>query len=296
MKIFSYLKNKKFFKITKNPFCSEFSDKKFIENQLQNHGHKTIYLDFQSTTPLDPLVLEAMLPYMTEKFGNPHSKSHLFGWETEKIVECSREKIAKLINADPKEIIFTSGATESNNLAIKGLAEFYKDKKKHFITTQIEHKCVLDTFRHLQTKGFEVTYLPVKSNGIIDLEAFKKAIRPDTLAASVIHVHNEIGVIQPIKEIGKICRDNNMFFHTDCAQSTGKFKIDVNDMNIDLLSISGHKIYGPKGVGALYIRKKPRVRLIPQMNGGGQERGFRSGTLAPFVSILYFIYISYVLD
>jgi cysteine desulfurase len=245
--------------------------------------HKSVYLDFQATTPIDPVVLDAMLPYMTDVFGNPHSKSHSFGWEAESAVEEARGKIASLIKADPKEIIFTSGATESNNLALKGIAEFNKDKKKHIITTQIEHKCVLDTCRYLQTRGFDITYLPVQKNGILDLNTLKSAIRPDTLAVSVIYVHNEVGVIQPIKEIGKICRENNIFFHTDSAQAAGKFKIDVNEMNIDLLSISGHKIYGPKGVGALYIRRKPRVRMVPQMSGGGQERGFRSGTLSPFV-------------
>ncbi len=269
-------------------FCSStLADNKFVEDQLKKgREHKSIYLDFQSTTPLDPAVLDTMLPYMTDKFGNPHSKSHIYGWETEKAVECAREKVAKILKADAKEIIFTSGATESNNLAIKGVAEFYKDKKTHLITTQIEHKCVLDTMRHLQTKGFTVTYLPVQKNGIVDIEVLKKAIKPETLLVSVINVHNEIGVVQPIKEIGRICKENNVFFHTDCAQAIGKFPIDVNEMNIDLLSISGHKLYGPKGVGALYIRRKPRIRLVPQINGGGQEKGFRSGTLSPFVSIL----------
>lgn len=259
-----------------------------IENSVELK-HKSVYLDFQATTPIDPIVLDSMLPYMTEVFGNPHSKSHSFGWEAEKAVEEARAKIASLIKADSKEIIFTSGATESNNLALKGIAEFNKEKKKHIITTQIEHKCVLETCRFLQTRGFDITYLPVQKNGIVDLNTFKSAIRPDTLAVSVIYVHNEVGVIQPIKEIGKICREHNIFFHTDSAQAAGKFKIDVNEMNIDLLSISGHKIYGPKGVGALYIRRKPRVRIFPQMSGGGQERGFRSGTLSPFVSSNIFI-------
>lgn len=192
--------------------------------------------------------------------------------------------MADLIGASQKEIIFTSGATESNNLCLKGVAEFYKDKKKHIITTQIEHKCVLDTCRHLEDKGFKVTYLPVKfSTGLIDLEELKKAITPETLLVSCMYVNNEIGVAQPLKEIGQICKDNKVFFHTDAAQAVGKLPIDVNDMHIDLMSISGHKIYGPKGVGALYIRRKPRVRLVPQMNGGGQEKGLRSGTLAPHV-------------
>lgn len=261
-----------------------FTSNHMHQETLPEKKHKSVYLDFQATTPIDPMVLDEMLPYMTDVFGNPHSKSHSFGWEAEKAVEEARIKIASLIKADSKEIIFTSGATESNNLALKGIAEFNKDKKKHIITTQIEHKCVLDTCRYLQTRGFEVTYLPVQKNGIVDLNTLKSAIRPDTLAVSVIYVHNEVGVIQPIKEIGQICRENNIFFHTDSAQAAGKFKIDVNEMNIDLLSISGHKIYGPKGVGALYIRRKPRVRMIPQMSGGGQERGFRSGTLSPFVS------------
>lgn len=264
-------------------FCSSIFR---LVDPLDSRGkHKTIYLDFQATTPIDPVVLDSMLPYMTDLFGNPHSKSHVYGWEAEKAVEKSREQIANLIGADSKEIIFTSGATESNNLALKGVADFYKDKKKHIITTQIEHKCILDTCRHLQTKGFEVTYLPVKPNGIIDMEVLKKAIRPDTLMISVIYVHNEIGVVQPVKEIGALCREKGIFFHSDCAQAAGKFNINVNEMNIDLLSISGHKVYGPKGVGALYIRRKPRVRLLPQMNGGGQERGFRSGTLSPFVTL-----------
>lgn len=278
----SYILKGNPFKTLNKTFCS-------YNNHMYNNKDKserTIYLDFQSTTPIAPEVLDAMMPFMTEKYGNPHSKSHIYGWETDKIVEDSRAKIAKLIKADPKEIIFTSGATESNNLAIKGVAEFNKDRKKHIITTQIEHKCVLDTCRHLKEKGFDVDFLPVKSNGIIDLEVLKNAIREDTVLVSVINVHNEIGVIQPIKEIGSICKSRNVLFHTDSAQAVGKFPIDVNDMNIDLLSISGHKIYGPKGVGALYIRRKPRVRLVCQINGGGQEKGFRSGTLSPFVSLI----------
>lgn len=273
----------------------KFSTKSNTPSEQQNSNcsisndcdkkHRTIYLDFQSTTPLDPEVLNSMLPYMVQMFGNPHSKTHAYGWEAEKGVENARAQIADLINADPKEIIFTSGATESNNLALKGLAEFYKDKKKHLICTQIDHKCVLDTMRYLEGKGFRVTYLPVKTNGLIDLDDLRKSITEDTLAFSCIMVHNEIGVIQEIKEIGKICRERKVFFHTDAAQAVGKIPVDVNDMNIDLLSISGHKLYGPKGVGALYVRRKPRVRLVPQINGGGQERGFRSGTLSPFVRL-----------
>lgn len=238
-----------------------------------------IYLDYQATTPVDPRVVEEMLPYFTEKFGNAHSRSHSFGWESEAAVEVAREQIAKLINADPKEIIFTSGATESNNMAIKGVAHFYAKKKKHIITVVTEHKCVLDACRHLEEEGFKVTYLPVDSNGLINLQDLEKAITPETSLVSVMAINNEIGVIQPIKEIGKICREHGVFFHSDCAQAFGKIALDVREMNIDLMSVSGHKIYAPKGVGALYISRKPRVRLEALMNGGGQERGFRSGTL-----------------
>ncbi|MEZ5690949.1 MAG: IscS subfamily cysteine desulfurase [Rickettsiales bacterium] len=238
-----------------------------------------IYLDYQATTPMDPRVLEKMMPYFTEKFGNPHSRSHSYGWETESACELAREQIAELIGAGAKEIIFTSGATESNNIALKGIAHFYGDKKKHIITVTTEHKCVLDSCRHLEREGFEVTYLPVQENGLIDIERLKAAIKEDTVLVSVMAVNNEIGVIQPIAEIGKICREKGVFFHTDAAQAFGKIPLDVNAMNIDLMSISGHKIYGPKGVGALYIRRRPRVRLEPIFSGGGQERGFRSGTL-----------------
>lgn len=238
-----------------------------------------IYLDYQATTPVDPRVLAEMLPYFTEKFGNPHSRSHSFGWESEAAVEEAREKIAKLINADPKEIIFTSGATESNNLAIKGVAHFYESKKKHIITITTEHKCVLDACRNLESEGFKVTYLPVKGNGIIDLNLLQEAITPETGLVSIMGINNEIGVIQPLAEIGKICRDRGVFFHSDCAQAFGKIPLDVKAMNIDLMSISGHKIYAPKGIGALFISRKPRVRLEPLISGGGQERGFRSGTL-----------------
>jgi len=238
-----------------------------------------IYLDYQATTPMDPRVLEAMLPYFTYKFGNPHSRSHSYGWEAEEGVEKARGQVAKLIGADEKEVIFTSGATESNNLAIRGVAEFYKDRKNHIVTTVTEHKCVLDTCRHLEQSGFEVTYLPVQKNGLIDLEVLRNAITDKTVVVSVMAVNNEIGVIQPLEEIGKICREKKTFFHTDAAQAAGKIPLDVEKMNVDLMSISGHKIYGPKGIGALYVRRKPRVRLVPLIVGGGQERGFRSGTL-----------------
>ena len=238
-----------------------------------------IYLDYQATTPMDPRVLEAMMPYFTHQFGNPHSRSHSYGWEAEEGVEKARGQVAKLIGADEKEVIFTSGATESNNLAIRGVAEFYKDRKNHIVTTVTEHKCVLDTCRHLEQSGFEVTYLPVQKNGLIDLEALRAAVTDKTVVVSVMAVNNEIGVIQPLAEIGKICREKKAFFHTDAAQAVGKIALDVEAMNIDLLSISGHKIYGPKGIGALYVRRKPRVRLVPLIVGGGQERGFRSGTL-----------------
>jgi cysteine desulfurase len=238
-----------------------------------------IYLDYQATTPMDPRVLEAMMPYFTHQFGNPHSRSHSYGWEAEEGVEKARGQVAKLIGADEKEVIFTSGATESNNLAIRGVAEFYKDRKNHIVTTVTEHKCVLDTCRHLEQSGFEVTYLPVQKNGLIDLDVLRAAVTDKTVVVSVMAVNNEIGVIQPLAEIGKICREKKAFFHTDAAQAAGKIALDVEAMNIDLMSISGHKIYGPKGIGALYVRRKPRVRLVPLIVGGGQERGFRSGTL-----------------
>jgi cysteine desulfurase len=238
-----------------------------------------LYFDYQATTPADPRVVAKMLPYFTEKFGNPHSRSHAYGWEAEAAVELAREQVAALIHADPKEIVFTSGATESNNLAIKGIAEFYKADKNHIITVQTEHKCVLESCRALEQEGFEVTYLPVQPNGLLDLEVLKAAIRPTTALVSVMAVHNEIGVIQPIAEIGAICRANGVFFHTDAAQAFGKIPLDVNVMNIDLMSISGHKIYAPKGIGALYVRRRPRVRLKSIISGGGQERGFRSGTV-----------------
>ena len=238
-----------------------------------------IYLDYQATTPMDPRVLEAMMPYFTYKFGNSSSRSHSYGWEAEEGTEKARVQVAKLIGADEKEVIFTSGATESNNLAIKGVAEFYKDRRNHIVTTVTEHKCVLDTCRHLEQQGFEVTYLPVQQNGLIDLDVLRAAVTDKTVVVSIMAVNNEIGVIQPLAEIGKICREKGAFFHTDAAQAAGKIPLDVEAMNIDLMSISGHKIYGPKGIGALYVRRKPRVRLVPLIVGGGQERGFRSGTL-----------------
>ena len=242
---------------------------------------RPIYLDYQSTTPCDPRVLAAMMPYFTEEFGNPHSRSHAYGWRAEEVVEEARAKVAQLIKADTKAVIFTSGATESNNLALKGVAHFYKDQKDHIITCATEHKCVLDSCRHLEQEGFKVTYLPVNNLGIIDLDQLREAITDRTSLVSIMAVNNEIGVIQPLAEIGKICRERGVFFHTDAAQAVGKIPLDVEAMNIDLLSISGHKIYGPKGIGALYVRRKPRVRLTSLITGGGQERGMRSGTLSP---------------
>lgn len=252
------------------------SEEAFNMNELKA---KPIYLDYQATTPTDPRVVEAMLPYFTEKFGNPHSRNHSFGWEAEDAVEIARGQVAKIIGASAKEIIFTSGATESNNLALKGVMKFYGKKKPHLITVVTEHKCVLDSARHLEQEGYKVTYLGVKDNGLIDLEELKAAISDETALVSVMGVNNEIGVIQPLKEIGAICRERKVFFHTDCAQAVGKIDLDVEDMNIDLMSISGHKIYGPKGIGALFVRRRPRVRVIAQITGGGQERGMRSGTL-----------------
>merc|ERR1719384_685057 len=251
-----------------------------VKKTLDKGEPRPLYLDAQSTTALDPRVLDAMLPYLTTYYGNPHSRTHAYGWESEAAMEKAREQIADLVGADPKEIIFTSGATESNNISCKGVARFYKSKKNHIITTQTEHKCVLDSCRVLEAEGFDVTYLPVQENGRINLEEFKAAIRPGkTVLASIMFVNNEIGVVQPIHEIGEICREHKMFLHTDAAQAVGKVSIDVNSMNIDLMSISGHKIYGPKGVGALYVRRRPRVRVEPIQSGGGQERGLRSGTV-----------------
>jgi cysteine desulfurase len=239
-----------------------------------------IYLDYSATTPVDPRVAECMIPYLTEKFGNPASRSHAYGWEAEKAVEAAREEVAGLVNCDPKEIVWTSGATESDNLAIKGVAQFYKGKGKHLITVRTEHKAVLDPMRELERQGFEVTYLDPEPSGLLALEKFAAAIRPDTILASVMHVNNEIGVIQDIETIGELCRAKGVLFHVDAAQSTGKAPIDLSRLKVDLMSFSAHKTYGPKGIGALYVRRKPRVRIEAQMHGGGHERGMRSGTLA----------------
>ncbi len=239
-----------------------------------------IYLDYSATTPVDPRVAAKMIPYITEHFGNPASRSHPYGWTAEKAVENAREEVAKLVGADPREIVWTSGATESNNLAIKGAANFYSAKGKHIITVATEHKAVIDTVRELERVGFEATYLQPEPNGLIDLEKFKAAIRPDTVLASVMFVNNEIGVIQDITAIGNICRENGIIFHVDAAQATGKVAIDLEKLPVDLMSFSAHKTYGPKGIGALYVRRKPRIRIEAQMHGGGHERGMRSGTLA----------------
>ena len=243
---------------------------------------RPIYLDNSATTPVDPRVAEVMIQYLTAdtKFGNPASKSHAYGWEAEEAVEVARAQVAELIGADPKEVIWTSGATESDNLAIKGIAHFYQKKGKHIVTTSIEHKAVLDSCRQLEREGFEVTYLEPESNGLLDLEKLESALRDDTILISVMHVNNEIGVVQNLEAIGKLARSRKIFFHSDAAQSAGKVEIDVNRMGVDLMSFSAHKIYGPKGIGALYVRRKPRVRLEAQMHGGGHERGMRSGTLA----------------
>lgn len=243
--------------------------------------HTPIYLDYSATTPVDKRVAAKMIPFLTEDFGNPASRSHSFGWTAEKAVEEAREEVAKLVNADPREIVWTSGATESNNLAIKGAAHFYSGTKgKHIITVSTEHKAVIDPVRELEREGFEATFLQPEPNGLIDLEKFKAAIRPDTVLASVMFVNNEIGVIQDIEAIGNICRENNIIFHVDAAQATGKVAIDLEKLPVDLMSFSAHKTYGPKGIGALYVRRKPRIRIEAQMHGGGHERGMRSGTLA----------------
>lgn len=240
---------------------------------------KPIYLDYQSTTPIDPRVIDIMIQTMKEDFGNPHSRTHSFGWKAEELIENARNEVASLINADPREIFFTSGATESNNIAIKGVAEFYRTaKKNHIITVVSEHKCVINSCRDLEQQGFEVSFIKVKKDGLIDLEELKSTIKDSTILVSVMAINNEIGTIQPLKEIGKICRDRQVFFHSDAAQAFGKIALDVEDLNIDIMSISGHKIYGPKGIGALYLRRKPRVRIKPIFSGGGQERGIRSGT------------------
>ncbi|PZP29900.1 MAG: IscS subfamily cysteine desulfurase [Roseateles depolymerans] len=241
--------------------------------------HFPIYLDYGATTPVDPRVVDAMIPWLREHFGNPASRSHAWGWEAEEAVEKARTQVAELIGADPREIVWTSGATESNNLALKGAAQFYKTRGKHLITVKTEHKAVLDTMRELERQGFEVTYLDVQENGLLDFEVFKAAIRPDTILASVMFVNNEIGVIQDVVALGNLCREKGVIFHVDAAQATGKVEIDLAQLPIDLMSLASHKTYGPKGIGALYVRRKPRVRLEAQMHGGGHERGMRSGTL-----------------
>lgn len=243
-------------------------------------ARKPIYLDYSSTTPVDPRVAEKMIPFITEHFGNPASRSHSFGWTAEEAVEEARDEVAKLVNADPREIVWTSGATESNNLAIKGASHFYSTKGKHILTVSTEHKCVIDSFRELEREGYTATYLEPEPNGLVDLEKFKKAIRPDTVIASVMFVNNEIGVIQDIEALGNICREQKVIFHVDAAQATGKVDIDLEKLPVDLMSFSAHKTYGPKGIGALYVRRKPRIRIEAQMHGGGHERGMRSGTLA----------------
>jgi cysteine desulfurase len=241
--------------------------------------HLPIYLDYGATTPCDPRVVDAMIPWLREHFGNPASRSHAWGWEAEAAVEKAREDVAALIGADPREIVWTSGATESNNLAIKGAAHFYKSRGKHLITVKTEHKAVLDTMRELERQGFEVTYLDVQDDGMLSMDALKAAIRPDTILISVMFVNNEIGVIQDIPGIGALCREKGIIFHVDAAQATGKVAIDMATLPVDLMSLASHKTYGPKGIGALYVRRKPRVRLEAQMHGGGHERGMRSGTL-----------------
>ena len=246
---------------------------------MSSTPHFPIYMDYGATTPVDPRVVDAMIPWLREHFGNPASRSHAWGWEAEEAVEKARKDVADLIGADPREIVWTSGATESNNLAIKGAAQFYKSRGKHLITVKTEHKAVLDTMRELERQGFEVSYLDVQENGLLDMDVLKAAIRPDTILISVMFVNNEIGVVQDIAGIGAMCREKGIVFHVDAAQATGKVAIDLNSLPVDLMSLASHKTYGPKGIGALYVRRKPRVRLEAQMHGGGHERGMRSGTL-----------------
>ncbi len=249
-----------------------------------NSTHRPVYLDYQATTPVDARVMDAMMPYFTEAFGNPHSTSHAYGWEARDAVELARQQVAAMINADPREIVFTSGATESNNMAIKGVARFFAGRKAHMVAPVTEHKCVLESLKYAEKLGYEITWLKVGADGLINPDAVKAALRADTALVSVMQVNNEIGVIQPMAEIGRLCREAGVYLHSDAAQAAGKIPIDVAAMNVDLLSLSGHKMYGPMGIGALYVRRKPRVRLEPLMDGGGQERTLRSGTLpAPLV-------------
>jgi cysteine desulfurase len=250
-----------------------------MANGTMDAAAQPIYLDFSATTPVDERVVAKMIPYLAQQFGNPASRSHAYGWQAEEAVEAARAEVAALVNADPKEIVWTSGATESNNLAIKGAARFYSRKGKHLVTCKTEHKAVLDSFRELEREGFEVTYLDPQADGLLDLDAFANALRPDTILASIMHVNNEIGVIQDIAAIGALCRKGGVLLHVDAAQSTGKVDIDLAKLPVDLMSFSAHKSYGPKGIGALYVRRKPRVRIEPQIHGGGHERGMRSGTL-----------------
>jgi cysteine desulfurase len=251
-----------------------------MTSSRRNRTDDAIYLDYQATTPTDPRVVEAMLPYFTQVFGNPHSVEHCFGWEAEEAVEMARREVAALIGAEAREIVFTSGATESNNLAIKGAGRFHRERRPHVVTLVSEHKCVLESVARLEAEGHPVTRLPVRADGLVDLDRLAEAVTEETALVSVMAVNNEIGVIQPLAEIGALCREKGAYFHCDAAQGVGKIPLDVNAMGIDLLSISGHKIYGPKGIGALYVRRRPRARLSAMMDGGGQERGLRSGTLA----------------
>ena len=247
--------------------------------QQSNHRQRPIYMDYSATTPVDPRVVSKMTPYLFELFGNPASRSHSFGWEAENAVEEARAQVANLLGSDPREIVWTSGATEGNNLAIKGATKFYSGKGKHVITVNTEHKAVLDTFRDLERQGFDVTYLGVNSDGLLDLDTLRNAVRPDTILVSVMMVNNEIGVIQPIKQIGEFCRERGIVFHCDAVQAAGKIEIDVDNLKVDLMTVTAHKVYGPKGIGALYVRRKPRIRIEAQIHGGGHERGMRSGTL-----------------